>query len=84
MNVSAPPEGERKEWLFDLEADPSESRDLLAAEPEIAARLRAALAAHEAEQAEPLWPWSIATPTNIDRDLSQPDQPGDEFAYWSN
>ena len=84
LNVSAPPEGPRQEWLFDLDADPSESRDLLAEEPEVAARLRAAFAAHEAEQAEPLWPWTITRPINVDRDQSQPDQPGDEFAYWSN
>jgi uncharacterized sulfatase len=70
--------------LFHLGEDPSESRNRLADAPEVAARLRAALAAHEAEQAQPLWPWTLATPQNVDRDLSQPDQPGDEFAYWSN
>jgi uncharacterized sulfatase len=84
LNVSAPPEGGRKEWLFHLEEDPAESRDRLADAPEVVARLRAALAAHDAEQAEPLWPWTLTTPQNVDRDLSQPDQPGDEFAYWSN
>lgn len=84
MNVSTPPGGERKEWLFNLDDDPGEQNDLLASEPIVAAELRAALAAHNAELVEPLWPWSITTPQNVDRDLSQPDQPGDEFAYWSN
>ena len=84
LNVSAPPGGPRKEWLFNLDDDPSEQADLLASEPVIASELRAALAAHNAELSTPLWPWAITTPQNIDRDLSQPDQPGDEFAYWSN
>ena len=47
-------------------------------------RLRTALQAHNAEQAPPRWPWTMTTPINVDRDLSQPDQPEDEFAYWSN
>ena len=38
----------------------------------------------EIEQVESRWPWTITSPINVDRDLSQPDQPSDEFAYWSN
>lgn len=41
--------GRRTERLFDLAADPSEKNDLLAARPEEARRLAAALAAWEAE-----------------------------------
>ena len=81
--VSAPPGGERKEWLFDLSAD-GEWTDLLAQHPEIADRLRGELSAHNAAQMEPRWPWTGTTARNVDRDLSQDDQPGDEFAYWSN
>ena len=84
LNVSTPPGGARKEWLFNLEDDPSEQHDLLDSAPEVAAELRAALAEHNAELSDPLWPWTITTPQNVDRDLSQPDQAGDEFAYWSN
>ncbi len=83
LMVSAPPGLPRKEWLFDLSAD-GEWSDLLAAHPDIAARLRSVLESHNSEQAEPLWPWSGATANNVDRDLSQEDQPDDEFAYWSN
>ncbi len=82
--VSAPPGGQRKTWLFDLQTDPGERNDLLDARPDVAARMRSALDAHNAEQAPSRWPWTSATAVNIDRDLSQPDQPGDEFAYWSN
>ncbi|MEM7220590.1 MAG: sulfatase-like hydrolase/transferase [Pseudomonadota bacterium] len=84
LMVSAPPGLPRKEWLFDLQQDPGEQVDLLDAEPAVAERLRAALAAHNAQQMAPRWPWAGATPINVDRDLSQPDQPDDEFAYWSN
>ena len=71
------------EWLFDLNAD-GEGKDLLADNPEIAARLRSALAKHIGEQAKSRWPWGATTAINVDRDLAQPDQPEDEFAYWSN
>ena len=83
LMVSAPQGGQRKEWLFDLNAD-GERKDLLADNPEIAARLRSALAKHNSEQEESRWPWEATTAINVDRDLAQPDQPEDEFAYWSN
>ena len=83
LMVSAPPHGPRKEWLFDLNVE-GEWVDLLAEHPEVADRLRGVLKTHNAAQAEPLWPWITAKATNVDRDLSQEDQPGDEFAYSSN
>ncbi len=84
LTVSEPPGGERRHWLFDLEADPEERRDLAAQLPAVAAELQSALDAHNAEQAQPIWPSLIDTPLNVDRDLSQPDAAGDTFAYWSN
>jgi arylsulfatase A-like enzyme len=83
LMVSAPEGMPRKEWLFDLTAD-GEWTDLLAEHPGIADRLRGVLETHNSEQAEPLWPWTSTMAQNVDRDLSQEDQPGDEFAYWSN
>jgi uncharacterized sulfatase len=83
LMVSAPQGGQREEWLFDLNAD-GEGKNLLADNPEIAARLRTALAKHIGEQAKSRWPWGATTAINVDRDLAQPDQPEDEFAYWSN
>ena len=83
LMVSAPQGAPRKEWLFDLSAD-GEWKDLLDQQPQIAERLRGVLASHNSEQAEPLWPWTSTMVQNVDRDLSQEDQPGDEFAYWSN
>lgn len=84
LNVSAPLGGARQEWLFDLQKDPGERNDLLTDKPKIADRLRAALAAHNASQAESLWDWHTTSSVNIDRDSGQPDQPGDTFINWTN
>jgi hypothetical protein len=87
--VSAPPALEgtsqpvHKEWLFDLTAE-GERVNLLAEHPHVANRLRSALQTHNAAQAESLWPWITTKATNVDRDLSQQDQPQDEFTYLSN
>ena len=83
LMVSAPEGQPRKEWLFDLSAE-GEWRDLLAEQPDIAARLREALAGHNHEQEPSRWPWVMTNAYNVDRELSEEDQPDDEFAYWSN
>jgi hypothetical protein len=81
MNLSDPP---GRTWLFDMSADPTEQRDLSSERPDKLAELQAALAQHNAEQAAPLWPSQASVPINIDKDLSQPDAPDDEYIYWSN
>jgi uncharacterized sulfatase len=81
LNVSDPP---GRYWLFDMNADPVERRDLSRERPEKLAELQAALAAHNAEQAPPAWPARISSPINIDKDLTQADSPDDEYIYWSN
>ena len=80
LNVSTPND---MVWLFDLKNDPGEQNNLAETRPDKLAELQAALAAFNAEQAEPRWPAQISTPVNIDRDLSQPVQPDDDFIYWS-
>ncbi len=84
LMVSAPPDGEPQEWLFDLQTATPERGNLMDDHRDIAARLRRTLDTHNAEQMASRWPWTITSPINVDRDLSQPDQPSDEFAYWSN
>jgi len=81
LNVSDPP---GRTWLFDMSVDPTEQRDLSSERPDKLAELQAALAQHNAAQAAPSWPSQIAIPINIDKDLSQPDAPDDEYIYWSN
>ncbi len=81
LTVSDPP---GRTWLFDLSEDPTERRDLSVERPERVAELSAALAAHDAEQAPPAWPSRVSMPVNLDKDLSKPDSPDDEYIYWSN
>ena len=81
LNLSDPP---GRAWLFDLKADPHEQNDLSQQRPEKLAELRAALAAHNAEQMAPLWPSQASFAINLDKDLSVPDAPDDEYIYWSN
>ena len=68
----------------DLTNDPTEQTNLARQRPEKLAELQAALAAHNAEQLEPAWPSAGSFPINIDKDLSIPDAPDDEYIYWSN
>ena len=75
LNVSDPP---GTEWLFDFAADPNEQNNLAGQRPEKLAELRAALAAHNAEQAEPLWPSQASFAINIDKDLTVADEPGED------
>ena len=81
LQVSDPP---GKTWLFHLPSDPTEQRDLADAAPERVAALKQLLAEHNAEQAPPLWPSALISPTNIDKTLLDPYVPGDEFIYWFN
>jgi len=81
LNVSDPP---GRAWLFDLKNDPREQHDLAAERPDKLAELQAALAAHNAEQVAPAWAAQGSFAVNLDKDLSLPDAPDDEYIYWSN
>jgi arylsulfatase A-like enzyme len=81
LNVSDPP---GRSWLFDLSADPTEQHDLSKARPEKLAELQAALAAHTAEQAEPAGARQLSVSVNVDKDITRPDAPDDDYIYWSN
>ena len=81
LQISDPP---GKTWLFHLPSDPTEQRNLADAVPERVAALKQFLAEHNAEQAPPLWPSAVISPTNIDKTRLDPDAPDDEFIYWFN
>jgi uncharacterized sulfatase len=81
LNVSDPP---GRTWLFDMSVDPNEQRDLSKERPDKLAELQAALDAHNAAQAEPMWASMLMMPVNVDKDLTQPDAPDDDYIYWSN
>ena len=74
----------KKTWLYHLAADPTERKELSAAEPAKLAELAALLDAHNKEMVAPLWPSFIEMPVMVDRTLDQPEQPGDEVVYWQN
>ena len=71
-------------WLFNLASDPTEQQNLAESEPEKLAELEALLAAHNAEQAEPLWPSAVNSAQRIDRHGEEPFNPNDEYIYWPN
>jgi len=73
-----------KVWLFNLVEDPTEQVNLADKRPEIVDALKAMLAAHNAEQAEPLWPPNFEAPIAIDKTLDQPESLDDEYIYWPN
>ena len=76
------PEG--KKWLFNLAEDPTEQVNLAAQHPEQASALESLLNAHNAEQADPLWPSVTQSPQLIDKHGGQPYEDGDEYIYWPN
>jgi arylsulfatase A-like enzyme len=71
-------------WLFDMNADPTEQKNLASELPDRVARMQGMLAAHNAQQVEPAWPSLIEAPIPIDKDLTVPDAPDDEYIYWPN
>ena len=73
-----------KRWLFNLTEDPTEKTNLAERFPERVDELEALLAAHNAEQAEPLWPNVIDGPQLIDKTGAEPYVAGDEYIYWPN
>lgn len=85
LNVSDPAGTEHdRNWLFHVAQDPYEQHDLAAERPDKLAELQAALAAHNAAQAEPAWASILSLPVNVDKDLSLPDGADDAYVYWSN
>jgi uncharacterized sulfatase len=79
-----PPGTGQKKWLFDLSADPTEQHNLAAQFPQRVAALEALLAAHNAEQAEPMWPSVLQSPQRIDKTGIEPYAEDDEYIYWPN
>ena len=74
----------RKDWLFNLNVDPTERNNLAAAQPERLARMKAQLQAHHAGMPPPLWPSFLEAAIEIDKTLDQKHLPSDEYTYWMN
>ncbi len=69
-------------WLFNLQEDPTETRNLAAERPEKLAELKKLLAEHRAAQAPPLWPSLIDSPQLIDKHGGMAFESSDEYVYW--
>jgi uncharacterized sulfatase len=46
--------------------------------------LRALLAKHDEEQAQPLWPSFAEMPIAVDKTLAEPEREDDEVVWWPN
>lgn len=77
-------DGSSSLWLFDLANDPTERHNLAEARPEVVERLQGLLAAHNAEQAPPLWPTLRALPVFLDQPLNRPQTEDGEYIYSPN
>jgi arylsulfatase A-like enzyme len=79
-----PPGTGQAKWLFNLVEDPTEKHNLATQMPERVAELEALLAAHNAEQAAPMWPSVVQDAQMIDKTGGVAYEPGDEYIYWPN
>ena len=75
---------EDKQWLFDLDTDPTEQRNLADTQTDQVAALSKLLDAHNAEQMESMWPSVVNGPQLIDKTEAEPYVEGDEYVYWPN
>jgi arylsulfatase A-like enzyme len=73
-----------KTWLFDMQNDPTERRNLAASRLDKVAELSAVLAEHERQMVLPSWPSLIEAPIPVDRPLGVPPKPDDEYVTWAN
>ncbi|MFM9972911.1 MAG: sulfatase-like hydrolase/transferase [Burkholderiales bacterium] len=71
-----------KVWLFNLNDDPTEQKNLASEMPERVAELKAMIDAHNKTQREPLFPAVGEMPIMIDKTLEEPATKDDEYIYW--
>lgn len=77
-------EDQNKVWLHDLASDPTEQRDLSAAQPAVVARLRARLKVQDAENVKPIWPSLLQGAIYVDEPGGRRHKPGSEYVLWDN
>ena len=74
----------QKDWLFDLNRDPTERQDLSNSEPAKLAELRTLMEKHHADMPKPLWSSVVQTPIFIDKTMDRKEEPSDTYTYWYN
>ena len=73
-----------QKWLFHLEEDPTEQKNLIYDYPDKVKLLEQLLDKHNLEQVEPLWPSVANVPILIDKHTGQEYEKDDEYIYWPN
>ena len=73
-----------KNWLFNLQEDPTERRNLALERPEQLARMHGLLAELDDRMAEPLWPALVESPIAIDYTIDKLPETDFETVIWSN
>jgi arylsulfatase A-like enzyme len=73
-----------KDFLFNLQSDPTEKINLASTQSAKLAELKTLLTEHHRGMADPLWPTFIEMPIFIDKTLDQRQSPNDEYTYWYN
>lgn len=73
-----------KNWLFNLDRDPTEQDEVSSQYPEKVDELEALLDQHNANLPPSMWPSVVEMPVTIDKPLGQPESPEDNFIYWPN
>ncbi len=77
-------EAQHKIWLYNLATDPTERRELSAAEPQRVSAMLAMLRAQDAQSVKPLWPSLLQGPVFVDHPSGMPQKKSDEYILWDN
>ena len=75
---------QKKSWLFNLDDDPTEQKNLAKANPAKVAELKQLLADHHKDRRPPLYAYSLESPIAIDKTRAEKIEPGDEYVFWPN
>jgi arylsulfatase A-like enzyme len=74
----------KKDWLYDLGADPTEQNNLAPTDPQRVKTLTSKIVDFNKTQVKPLWPSLAEGPIPIDKMMKDRQSPDDEFIYYAN
>jgi len=75
---------QNKKWLFDLNTDSTEQKNLVETESQKLSELSQLRLEILGEQAEPIWRGALTSPVQIDNDIREDLTEDDEYIYWTN
>ncbi len=84
LQVNDRPTDGLQTWLFNLNDDPTEQKNLVSNHPEKVSELSKLLAEHQANARPPLYPAVTDMPVMIDKTLNDTFEQGDEYVYTPN